>query len=318
MAAMAEFLGFPEEFFFMATPPMPTDEGIAFRSYARLSAARRDAAMAAASIAIELSSWVEGRFELPAADLPELHGVDPATAAVVVRTEWALGNEPAPNMIHLLEAHGVRVFSLTDDCAELDAFSLWEGDHPYVFLTRHKSPERARWDAAHELAHLVLHFGVPTGRRDLEHEADRFAAEFLLPTAGLAGAPRRIPTLNEVRHEKLVWRVSAMAYIRRLEQLGRFTEWQYRSLVIAASEAGFRRHEGDIDRETSKLIPAVLEMLRTDGVRLADIAKDLSINTADVRGLLFSTLESIEGESIDSDPRPSTSPALRIVRGKCT
>lgn len=58
-------------------------------------------------------------------------------------------------MIHLLEAHGVRVLSLTQECREVDAFSLWL-QQPFVFLNTQKSGEHSRFDAAHELGHLPL------------------------------------------------------------------------------------------------------------------------------------------------------------------
>lgn len=57
--------------------------------------------------------WIDERFQLPAPDLPSLGKPDPETAAEMVRTRWELGNAPAPNMVHLLEAHGVRVFPPT-------------------------------------------------------------------------------------------------------------------------------------------------------------------------------------------------------------
>ncbi|MFC8222990.1 hypothetical protein ACFUTY_33075 [Streptomyces sp. NPDC057362] len=46
-------------------------------------------------------------------------------AAALVRARWGLGNAPIPNAVHRLEAHGVRVFSLSRDRPEVDAFSFW-------------------------------------------------------------------------------------------------------------------------------------------------------------------------------------------------
>ena len=185
--------------------PIPTAEVVSFRSFSRLSAIRRDAALAAAALAIEVATWIDERFELPAPDLPDLRGVEPRTAAAVVRATWALGNDPAPNIVHLLEAHGVRVYSLVDECADLDGFSTWWDGVPYVFLTQHKSPERGRWDAAHELGHLVLDLdGAPQGR-EREQAADAFASEFLLPESGVRATAPRFPSLLDVRREKVTW-----------------------------------------------------------------------------------------------------------------
>lgn len=294
--ALADALDFPFRFFYRSTPPNPSQDGVSFRSFSRLTAGRRDAALAAAALAVEVAAWIDEQFQLPSVEIPDLRDVEPTTAAAVLRAEWALGDEPAPNMIHLLEAHGVRVYSLTDDCAELDAFSLWFDGVPFVFLTRHKSPERGRWDAAHELGHLVLHLGAPPQGREQENEADAFAAEFLLPEGGVQATAPRYPSLPDIRREKLAWRVSALAYVRRLHQLGIIRERQYRSLVIEASQAGYRRGEGDIDREVSQLVPKVFAMLHQDGVSLPHLAAELQVTANELRGLLFSTLAVIEGE----------------------
>jgi Zn-dependent peptidase ImmA (M78 family) len=101
------------------------------------------------------------------------------------------------------------------------------------------------------------------------------------------------PSLADVCQEKLHWRVSALAYIRRLHQLGLVTDRRYKSLVIEASQAGYRRREGDIEHETSQLATKVLAMLREDGITIADIAADLAVGSAEVRGLLYASLASV-------------------------
>lgn len=289
--ALAAALRFPTRFFYLGTPAAPSTDAVSFRSFARLPAGKRDAALASSSIAVELAAWFDKRFELPEVNIPDLREVDPITAALYLRSAWALGTDPLPNLIHLMEAHGVRVYSLTDDCKELDGFSFWYDGAPYVFLTHHKSPERGRWDGAHELGHLVLHQGAEKGRQT-EAEADAFAGEFLMPEGAIRGSAP-YPSLGDVRREKLVWQVSAMAYIRRLHQLGLVSERQYKTLIIEASQAGYRRQEGDIDYETSQLATKVLAILREEGVTVADIAADLAIGPGEVRGLMFASLASV-------------------------
>ncbi len=309
--ALANALAFPVAFFEYPAPRPLEAERVSFRSLSRLSARSRDAALAGAEQATEVAGWIDERFDLPSADLPDLRDVEPEEAAAVLRSMWALGEMPAPNVVHLLEAHGVRVFSLADECADLDALSAWIGDRPYVFLTHHKTPERARWDAAHELGHLVLHLGAPPGGRVHEDQADQFAREFLLPERGVRARAGRFPSLTDVRQQKVFWKVSALAYIRRLHQLGILTDWQYKSLVIEASHAGYRRKEGDIERETSQLIPKVTEALRAEGTSLADVAAALRVSPADLRGLLFSRLGVIDGGQ--QMPSQRTKPRLRVV-----
>jgi Zn-dependent peptidase ImmA (M78 family) len=285
--ALAVALGFPTSFF--AGPPLPdvSADNVSFRSFGRLAAGRRDAALAAGALAVEVAGWFDRRFDLPRPDVSDLSGLDPATAAATLRSEWGLGEAPLPNLLHLLEAHGVRVFSLVDDCADLDAFSLWSDGVPFVFLTLHKTPERARWDAAHELGHLVLHTGFPPQGRESEHDADAFAAALLLPERGVLAEAPRLPSLVDVRHHKVIWRVSALSYIRRLHRLGVITDWHHRSLMVEAAHAGYRREEGDIDRERSKLIPAVLRFLADDGIGVHDLAAELALPVDELHGLLF-------------------------------
>ena len=54
-------------------------------------------------------------------------------------------------MLHVLEAKGVRVFSLAENTRNVDAFSSWREERPFVFLNMQKTAERSRFDAAHEL-----------------------------------------------------------------------------------------------------------------------------------------------------------------------
>ena len=105
--------------------------------------------------------------------------------------------------------------------------------------------------------------------------------------------------------------VSAVAYIRVLHQFGLITDWQHRSLIIEASSAGYRRQEGDIDRESSQLLPKILGMLREDGVSLPDLAQELGLNTDDLRGLLLSSFSVVGGGNLPTTPRQRTH--LRVV-----
>lgn len=300
LATLATALRFPVEFFHLPDPPRAPAASISFRSARSLTAGRRDAAIEAASLAFELGDWLDARYTFPAPDVPDLSGLRPEDAAIALRTEWALGNRPAPNMIQLLEVHGVRVFSLVDDCAALDAFSVWHGERPHVFVTQHKSPEKDRWTAAHELGHVVLH----RGEHDPAHEAeaDTFAGHFLLPRGGFLATAQLHCTLADVRRQKLTWRVSAIAYIRALRDVMYISDWEYRNLVIEASQAGLRSEEGDISRDESAAIPKLVEMLREDGITIRRLADELSMNVDDVRGLLFNP-PALIGGGVASSPR---------------
>jgi transcriptional regulator with XRE-family HTH domain len=174
---IAKALGFPREFFFGGDIDDLSKEAASFRSLTSMTARERDATLASGSLAYLLADYVSARFNLPEPKLIDLsYERDPAAAARTIRQAWALGEQPISSMIKLLESKRVRVFSLAENTKNVDAFSCWRNDVPYVFLNTFKSAERSRLDAAHELAHLTLHGGPHQGR-DAEAEANSFASE---------------------------------------------------------------------------------------------------------------------------------------------
>lgn len=262
---------------------------VSFRALSKMTARQRDSALGAGRIAILINEWIEGRFDLPKPDIPSLTGRDPESAAEEVRARWGLGEKPVSNVLHLLEAHGVRVYSLTQDNAQLDAFSLFWRGQPFVFLSTMKSAERGRFDAAHELGHLVLHgeHEMPHGP-EAEVEANRFAAGFLMPRASVLAAGLRYATVDRILRAKTTWTVAAMALTHRLSELGLLTEWGYRSACVQLSRMGYRRSEPNgASRESSQLLAKVFQSLRAEGVRPADIAADLGITPNELRSHVF-------------------------------
>ncbi len=170
VAQLSQVLSFPTSFFYGGDVDEPPVDASSFRALTRLTARQRDQALGSGAVALLFSDWIASRFELPEQSVPTYKAVDAETAADAVRREWGLGSRPIKNMVHQLEAHGVRVFSLSEDCREVDAYSFWRASTPYVFLNTLKSAERSRMDAAHELGHLVMHsLGGPRGR-DAERE----------------------------------------------------------------------------------------------------------------------------------------------------
>ena len=287
--ALAAALRFPEEFLFGSDPVLLQPETASFRSLSRMTAGQRHAALAAGALAHELMQWIESRFTLPSPQIPDLRGLGPEEAADSLRMVWTLGDAPVGNMVHLLEAKGVRVFSLNLKVKEVDAFSLWVGETPMVFLNMQKTAERGRFDAAHELAHLVLHRHEPMGGKEPEKEADAFAGCFLMPgTSVRAVATRRFVDSRSIHALKKNWRVSALALTRRLHDLGIFTEWRYKSVCRSVSMDVGRTSEKDgIAWETSRLLPKVFAALRADGMQRTDVARELRIHGEDLDALVF-------------------------------
>lgn len=293
LAALGDVLHFPAEFFHGPTLDEPPIEGASFRSLKSMTAGQRDAVFAAGAIAFALSDWIagEGRFTLPNPNIPDLREFDPEDAAAYVRAEWKLGETPIKNMIHLLELKGVRVFSLAEDSTEVDAFSLWRKEIPFVFLNTLKTAEHGRMDAAHELGHLVLHRHDGPRGRDLEQEANRFASAFLMPRGSVLGSAPVTPTVRNLIQLKKNWNVSLAALVYRLRSLSLLTEWKYRSLCIDINKLGFRKTEPEgIERETSQVLRHVFTELWSERITREDVAKRLSIYQEDLDALVFEVM----------------------------
>lgn len=270
---------------------------VSFRSFSKMTARERNAAIAAGSLGLLLNRWIEDRFGLPEPDFPDelSEETDPEVAATRVRQHWGIGQQPIGNLLGLLETKGVRMLSLSENTASVNAFSFWRGGKPYVFLNNFKSAESSRFDAAHELGHLVLHkHGDPKGDRSLEKEANSFASAFLMPADDVwARAPRVIST-DIILKAKLRWRVSAMALAYRLHHIGRLSDWQYKSICIDLSRHGYRSGEPiGIERETSVVWKKVLTLLWQEKVTREDIAQELELPIDELEGLIWSLTASV-------------------------
>ena len=316
---IAEALRFPVEFFMQETDLQTIDGAAAsFRSLSKMSAAQRDMALYSGALTITLSRAIERRFDLPEPTLPDLRDAEPEAAAATLRRHWGLGEQPIKNMIHLLEVNGVRVFSLVIDAVEVDAFSMWREQKPFVFLNTLKQSERSRFDSGHELGHLVLHrHGSPNGGQEIEKAANEFASAFLMPRSSvLAYAPRYV-TLDALIQLKKIWGVSVSALAYRLHKLDLLTEWQYRDLFMQIARRGFRKNEPEsLPRETSQVLAKVFAVLRGEGIGKSDIANELHVSEADLNEMVFGlVLSAVKNERSAVTPRKRGSPALRLVPG---
>lgn len=288
--ALARALDFPRGFFFAEDVDELPAEAASFRSLSSMSARERDAALSAGAIAYLFNDWVAERFNLLPPDIPELRGdATPEAAAQIVRASWGLGEQPISSMIKLLESKGVRVFSLCEDTKNVDAFSCWRSEQPFVFLNTFKSTERSRFDAAHELGHLVMHkHGAPQDSRQAESEADRFASAFLMPTDDVMSRIRYVPDLECLIHAKKRWGVSVAALNYRLHKLRVVSEWQNRSLNVEMSSRGYRRQEPEgLPPETSALWPQIFTSLWRERITREQIAAELNIPTDELDTILY-------------------------------
>jgi len=195
-------------------------------------------------------------------------------------------------MIHLLESKGVRVFSLAENTAKVNAYSLWRSEKPYVFLNTFKTAECSRFDAAHELGHLVLHQDGSVTGRAAEDQANRFASAFLMPRGDVISVLPRVNHLQQLIVAKARWKVSAAALNYRLHKLGILTDWKNRDFCIEIGRRNFNKKEpNEIERENSRVWEKVLQTLWAEKTTHVDIAAELNIPVREVTDLLFGMLK---------------------------
>ena len=316
--ALALALAYPSAFFFGDEPTRPDQQAASFRSLTAMSARERDAALSSGALAYMVSDWIDARFNLPPAQLIDASQErDAASAARALRQHWGLGEQPVGDMIRLMEAKGIRVFSLAENTRNVDAFSCWRDEVPYVFLNTWKTAERSRFDAAHELGHLVLHrHGGPHQGKPAEFEAQMFAASFLMPEPDIRAKIPRPISLDAIVIAKRRWGVSASALAYRLHKLGILTDWLYRGMVIEMGRRGFRSEEPNgLPRERSVLLKQVLTDLWHDGISRSHIAAELNIPTDELENLVFGLLGA-PVEANTGTAHPENSPpqgGLRVV-----
>jgi Zn-dependent peptidase ImmA (M78 family)/DNA-binding XRE family transcriptional regulator len=242
------------DFFHLTDAPDLEVSAVSFRALSSAGARKAKSVIAAARLSLELSAWLDSEYSTPDVDLPSLDDLmsplgaedySPEQASLMLRRAWGMPDSPIKNVLWLLEAKGIRVFSLPGDGRDVDAFSFWRDGRPFIFLNPDKSAERLRFDLAHELGHLILHKGVATAReRHYELQANQFASAFLMPASGLlvqASTGSGQLRLSDIFVMKKSWKVSATAMVRRLFDLGLVSEWHYRSWMVDLSSRGYRR-----------------------------------------------------------------------------
>jgi Zn-dependent peptidase ImmA (M78 family) len=307
---IAQTLNYPEVFFSGENIEELDCESVSFRSMKSMTATKRDAVLAAARTAMTFNNWLENKFKLPKTDLCNFHENDitnPETASRVLREKWGLGETSIKNMVHLLEAKGVKVFWLAEKNLVVDAFSFWKNDTAFIFLNTQKSAERSRFDAAHELGHLILHrhgiqvseetdvqkvmdeeTGKEKNKRAVEREADRFASAFLMPEGSIKAYAPNFATIENLVQLKKIWLVSLSSLVRRLYDLDLITEWHYRTLNIEMSRRGMLKKEPEsIAKEKSQIFDKVFKLLWSKKITRKHIASELGLPIEEINQFAF-------------------------------
>lgn len=132
---------------------------------------------------------------------------------------WNLGFDPIPNVIEMLEDHGIRVIEM-DAPDAFDGLSTFVGDIPVVVINKNYAVERKRFTALHELGHLVL--TIEKGA-DKERICHAFAGALLLPDdclEKLIGETRNNIAPGELVSIKEQFGISVQAIMMRAQLKG--------------------------------------------------------------------------------------------------
>ena len=164
-------------------------------------------------------------------------------AARGLRAHWALGVDPIPNLVELLEGRGIKVLSI--NLTDIDGLTarVCRGNRnpaPVVVVNGRNWGERQRFTLAHELGHMALEIA---SRVDAEKAAHRFAGAFLMPREAIwaeIGKHRRSIGWSELFGLKRIFGVSVQALAVRCRDLGIFNPALVQHLFREFSRFGWR------------------------------------------------------------------------------
>lgn len=294
IARLSLALGVPPAFFTGEVGSRLDPDRCHFRKRRRARKKEQARVLARGDVVLILSDSLNRLMHLPDPNLDDLQTTvesveDIETLARRVRDAWDLGRGPLPNVVKLLERHGVFVLEVMADSRDLDAFSAWRDDRPVVFLGTDKgSGTRRRFDLAHELGHLLMHPDCRPGDRQLEREADRFAGAFLLPAETFRReCPSRL-SWPHLRALKKRWGVSLAALVYRAGELGIFTQYTVRRANQQLRARGWHLREPDEpELEQPNLFARAIGMLSERGFGLSRIAEEARMGVEQIERLLL-------------------------------
>jgi Zn-dependent peptidase ImmA (M78 family)/transcriptional regulator with XRE-family HTH domain len=284
-----------------AAPDARVHDRAFFRSLRSTAVSDRRRARGWTQVVHLLVQELEDVVELPPYRVPEyavpVRG-DVEQVAAAVRADLGVPAGPVPDVLNVLERHGVVTARFRVSADKVDAFSIPYPDRPVVVLGADKGHrDRSRFDAAHELAHLVLHRHLEPGDAALEKQAHAFSAAFLMPADDIA---HKLPAKADWKmliELKLEWQVSIAALLMRAKAVGPMSETEYTKAMKALSARGWRRREpADLGApETPRLLSAALKVAASAGTTLEELAAR--------GGLPLPVLRTVLGPSIN--PRPT-------------
>ena len=144
-------------------------------------------------------------------------------AAETVRKAWDLGYDPIPDLIDVLETHGVRVFLIDANAdPKFDGLAASVNKMPIIVVGSNWPGDRQRFTLAHELGHLMLGDRLAAEINE-EMACNRFAGAFLIPRQSVVqelGAHRSYIEPKELALLKEEFGLSMGGILYRARDLG--------------------------------------------------------------------------------------------------
>jgi Zn-dependent peptidase ImmA (M78 family)/transcriptional regulator with XRE-family HTH domain len=209
--------------------------------------------------------------------------------ADAVRDAWALGLNPVPDMIDVLESMGVLVIVTAVDLkAKFDGLAASVNGNPVIVVSQHWPGDRQRFTLAHELGHLLLE-GRLADSLDEEQACNRFAGAFLLPTrpvVDVLGQHRSRLEPRELYMLKHEFGISMKGVLLRASQCNIISEGVKVGMFRQFSRAGWNKGEPGAPclQETTYLYQQlVYRALAEDYIGESKAAELLGMSTAALR-----------------------------------
>jgi Zn-dependent peptidase ImmA (M78 family)/DNA-binding XRE family transcriptional regulator len=251
LMAVADVLNQDVDFFFRE--PTLELEGLQFRKVSRLGAKEEEAIRERAVDFFERHREIEellgiaSQFKNPLANLAIRSGADVEEAALKLREDWRLGEDPLPNVHEMLESKGIMMF-------EVDAPESFNGcaghadGHPAIVLAQwlDRDLPRKRFTALHEVGHLLLKLPDRLPLKEQEAICHRFAGAMLMPQRVFIaefGGHRQHVSLTELASLKARYGMSIAAIMHRALDLELITPAMFKRFCILSRQKGWRKKE---------------------------------------------------------------------------
>ncbi|MCC7319270.1 MAG: helix-turn-helix domain-containing protein [Bacteroidales bacterium] len=238
LIALSKVLGVPVDFFFSEPEVSVNLSGVEFRKRKRLSVSDEAAVVEQCSEIISRYLTLERTVndEKPLRPFEYNHlietALDAENAAIELRKQWGLGNDPIPNVVAMLEESGYKLVELSS-FQDFDGMKAFAGQVRIIAVNCSNDVCRIRFTALHELAHHVLSFPEYLSENEKERLCHAFAGAVLLP-----GEQAR-EAMNEQRFHfylpelvllKSYWGISIAAMFARAKNLGIINDAVYGKL----------------------------------------------------------------------------------------